>query len=249
VGQTEGIDARDMDRSRFAIAYMKMVDGSYIFGKKSNGEDQIHEYSPLIYCTNKKNDADPDVVNVCHALMQYGAAAQYAQYNQDGRPLMNEGFEERPYAESVLGESVYSATGAVTNGMKLREVTMDLKGAISYIVKVSVEDANIADKKLYAEYTLNGETVNIELEPGWTDNYQWAVVRGVAPKDLDETLRIKPYYVDENGEKVYGAELVYSAYEYVRRMLPSEKYYEYDKDLARALAMYIHYADIYAKNH
>ena len=240
IGQSEGIDARDMAKSQFAVAYMKMIDGSYIFGTKQ-GEEQVIEYSPLIYCTQYKDHAQ--VGTLCRAMMHYGAAAQVVQYGMT-TGLMNEGLEDVPFNAAVLGESVLSANTAVSNGLRLRSVTMDLKGAISYVVKYSVEDSAIDGKKLYAEYTLLGKTESVELVAG-DDGRLWAVVNGVPAKDLGATLKIKAYWVDENGERMYSGELVYSGYEYIRSALNTASYSDSVKDLARAMAMYIHYADAY----
>ena len=243
VGQTEGIDARDMGTSQFAVAYMKMIDGTYIFGTKK-GEPHSVEYSPLIYCQNAKNDSK--IGMLCRAMMHYGAAAQVVQYSESQRPatLMNEGFDAVPYDESVLGEKILSANTAITNGMKLRSVTMDLKGAISYIVKYTIEDTSIADKQLYAEYTLLGKTGTVALTQD-TDGRLRATISGIPPKDMGATFVIKPYYLNDNGEKLYGGELVYCGYEYVRSAQTNTSYSAEVKTLARALAMYIHYADKY----
>jgi len=245
-GQTEGIDARDMNKSQFAVAYLKLVDGTEIFGTK-NGAEHIVEYSPLIYCQNKKDDAL--VGTLCRALMHYGAAAQVSQYPDDPGPLMNEGFEVIAYDESVLGENVFEANTQKINGMKLKAVTLDLKGAISYIVKYEADTSVTADKALYAEYILakkNGtETGSVELVKDTSGGTWSATISGVPPKDMGATLTVKPYYLDENGEKVYGGELVYSGYEYVRRAQANANYAETTKELARALAMYIDAANAY----
>ena len=229
-----------MDKSQFAVGYLKMIDGSYIFSTV-NGNPQVIEYSPLIYCRNKQNDAT--VGALCRAMMHYGAAAQAEQYNMT-TGLMNEGFEAIAYDETVLGESVFSANTIVTNGLRLRSVTMDLKGAISYIVKFTAEDAVLAGKQLYAEYSLLGETGSVELVEG-SDGRLWAAISDDPAKDLGATLRVKAYWVNEDGERMYSGELVYSGYEYVRRALTNTSYAASVKDLARALAIYISYADAY----
>jgi len=245
VGQTEGIDARDMGKSQFAVAYVRMADGTVYYGTKDGTAQAPIEYSPLIYCRNKKTD--PEISTLCRAMMQYGAAAQVAQYANPG-PLMNEGFAAVAYDESVLGETVLVTNTAVINGMRLRSATMDLKGAISYIVKYSVEDAGLGDKQLYAEYTIHTErkvlSGEVALEPG-TDGRLWATISGVPPKDIGAKLTVRPYYLDESGNKVYGGELVYSGYEYVRRAQTNTGYDAATKELAKALAMYVHYANIY----
>ena len=244
VGKSEGIEARYMDQSRFAVAYVKMVDGTYIFGT-NDGEAQTIEYSPLIYC-QKKKDTPGIVGTLCSALMQYGAAAQVAQLGESERPavLMNDGFADVPYDESVLGETVLVTNTTVTNGMQLKSASLVLLGAISYNVKYTV-DESIADKQLYAEYTLLGETKSVELTDGHDDGRLWATINGVLAKDMGSALTVKPYYLDENGEKVYGGELVYSGYEYIRRAPTNKNLTDADKALAKALAMFIHYADEY----
>ena len=238
-GQTEGIDARDMDKSQFAVAYLKMTDGTYIFGTYK-GNDQVIEYSPLIYCKTKKDD--PAVGNLCRAMMHYGAAAQVAQYGKTSG-LMNEGFAAIPYDERVLGESVFSVDTAMINGMQLKSAIMDLKGAVSYIVEFSI-DEKLEGKQLYAEYSLLSKTGYVPLVLH-TNGRLRAIIDGVPAKDLGATLKVKSYYMDDNGEKVYGGELVYSGYEYVRRAVVNTSYSETVKDLSKALAMYIYYADNY----
>ena len=66
----------------------------------------------------------------------------------------------------------------------------------------------------------------------------YAYISGIAAKDMDEALTVSPYYIDESEEKVYGPELVYSGYEYVRRTLNASTS-DTMKALAKAFAMYI----------
>jgi hypothetical protein len=241
---TEGISARNMGVSQFAVAYVELVDGTVIYGTK-NGEVQAPiEYSPLKYCQNKMNDAK--VGKLCRALMYYGAAAQVAQEGKT-TGLMNEGFEAVAFDQNYLGEEVFSVNSEIINGMKLRSVALELKGAISYVVKLTPESDLTKGKQLFAEYTLLGKTESVACEPG-TDGRLWATISGVAAKDMGETLTVKPYYIDDNGEKVYGGELVYSGYEYTRRALTNKNYTEAEKELARSLATYVYYANKYGYN-
>ena len=244
-GATEGIDARDMDLLQYAVGYLKLTDGRYVFGTKE-GNAQTIAYSPQQYCKNQiKNSAvSEQVKNVCHALMNYGAAAQVVQYSKNSG-LMNEEFQEIAFDESILGESVFSVDTDMVNQMKINSATMDLQGAITYIVRCSV-DSSISDKQLYAEYTLMGKTYHVAFEAD--GDLLKATMEGLPAKDLDETLTVKPYYLDANGEKVYGKELVYSGYEYVRRALENAGFGDDVKTLAKNLATYIHYADLYSKS-
>jgi len=247
IGYTEGIPAKKMAEVQYAVAYMLLDDGTYIFGTKG-GEAQTIEYSPRHYCLNKIKDteATETVKQLCHALMQYGAAAQVQLDNETG-PLMNEGFAEVPYDESVLGNSVFSVNTDTVKGIRLRSATMELQGAVSYIVKCTT-DETYAGGQLYAEYSYKDKSGSVEFVYNTTDNRLWATIDGVAAMDLDQPLRVRPYYLDENGEKVYGGELVYSGYEYARRALEKDDNPETLKTMARTLAMYIHYADVYSRS-
>ena len=239
-GQSEGIDARDMDKSKFAVAYLKLKNGEYIFGTKDGEAQDPIEYSPLIYCQKKQNDSK--VGTLCCAIMQYGAAAQAEQYGMT-TGLMDEGFEAVAYDAAVLGTEVFSVDTTETNGMTLKSAALDLKGAISYIIRFTANES-LSGKQLYAEYSLLGETGSVELVPD--GNRLKATISGIPAKDMGATLKVKAYYLDENGEKVYGAELVYSGYEYVRRTLNNASSTETTKTLAEALAMYIYLANQYA---
>ena len=251
VGRTAGISAKDMGNVQYAVAYMKMTDGSYIFGTK-DGADQVIEYSPRQYCENMVGKASTPVKvkQLCHAMMQYGAAAQVDQLKQT-TGLMNEGFDAVPYEESALGAEKFSVNKETVNGLTLKSATMELKGALSYLVKCTA-DATLSGKALYMEYKLEKEsgteTGSVEMVYNTGEGRWVATIRGISAKDMGATLTVKPYYVDENGEKVYGGELVYSAYEYVRRAQTNDSFAESTKELSRALAMYIHYANIYGYN-
>jgi hypothetical protein len=61
---------------------------------------------------------------------------------------------------------------------------------------------------------------------------------------MDEVITCKPFYYGENGEKVYGGELVYNGYEYVRRIVANTNSAAVDVALAQAFAMYVYYVDI-----
>ena len=59
---------------------------------------------------------------------------------------------------------------------------------------------------------------------------------------MDEKLVVKPYYLNDSGEKVYGAELIYSGYEYCRRTIENSTD-ENSIALAKAFAMYVDATD------
>ena len=164
---------------------------------------------------------------------------------------MNVDFGPVEYNSAVLGEEKFSVVTTPTNGFTTKAATLILDGAFTYRVKYAV-DSSLEGKTLYAEYysvRVSEETENpilqgsVALTPTGDGTSYYARITGIAAKDMDEAIVIKPYYLNENGEKVYGAELVYSGYEYVRRTLASSSSDETLKDTAKALAMYIHCAD------
>ena len=232
-GYTDGVPAKEMGDSQFVVGYLKLANGEYVYGN-------IVEYSPKIYAARMvgKDSTKPETKLLCKALMHYGAAAQmYFNYKTDD--LMNEGFAAVEFDATVMGESVFAVDTTPTNGFTTKSATLLFEGAITYRVKYTAS-SEIAGKTLYAEYTFKGETYSLELE--LIDGAYYAYIDGIAAKDLDEVLTVKPYYVDESGSKVYGAELVYSGYEYARRTIDTSSK-PLSVALAKALAMYIDAAD------
>ena len=229
-GYTDGIAAKEMGDSQFVVGYVKTESGRYIYGNTV-------EYSPKIYAQRMvgKSETDAPTKALCNALMYYGAAAQnYMDYKTDN--LMNEGFDAVEYNEAVLGEEIFSVDTTVTNGLKINSATLIFEGAITYRVKFT-PSGDATGKTLYAEYVMKSETKSVEIEKVGSAYY--AYISGIAAKDMDEALTVRPYYVNENGEKVYGANLVYSGYEYARRTIASSSQEETAKELARAFAMYV----------
>lgn len=236
-GYTDGIAAKEMGDSQFVVGYLKLSDGTYIYGN-------VVEYSPKIYAQRMvdKDSTSAETKALCNALMHYGAAAQtYLKYKTDN--LMNEGFAAVEYDASVLGESVFVVDTTETNGFTTKSANLLFEGAITYRIKYTA-GSKIENKKLYLEYTVKGNTDSVELS--YISDGYYGYISGIAAKDMDEALKAKPYYLDDSGNKVYGAELIYSGYEYSRRTISNSK----DADsvaLAKAFAMYVHAADIAIK--
>lgn len=231
-GYTDGIAAKEMGDDQFVVGYAVLEDGTTVYTK-------MVQYSPEEYAKRMiEKDSTSDATKaLCKALMAYGAAAQnYIGYKTDD--LMNEGFEAVSFDESVLGESVFSVDTNETNGFTTKSANIVFDGAVTYRIKYAVS-SELSDKTLYAEYTVLGTTMSVEMVKEGNNCY--AYINGIAVKDMDEAIKIKPYYVDENGVNVYGTELVYSGYEYARRTLTSSN--EAAVELAKAFAMYIYAAD------
>jgi hypothetical protein len=115
---------------------------------------------------------------------------------------------------------------------------MLFEGAITYRLTFTVPAALVG--KVYVEYTIKGVTNETPIEQDGSKFY--AFISGNAAKDMDEDVTVRAYYLDENENKVYDDELVYSGYAYVRNTVKNSS----DATsiaLAKAFAMYIYYAD------
>lgn len=233
-GYTDGIAAKEMGDSQFVVGYVKLSDGTYVYG-------ETVEYSPRIYAQRmvNKDTTSEATKTLCKALMHYGAAAQL-NFNYKTESLMNAGFDSVDYDASVLGNSIFSVDTTETNGFTTKAATLLFEGALTYRVKYAVNDT-ISDKTLYLEYTIKGETGSVQMTLADNGCY-YGYIAGIAAKDMDEALKAKPYYLDDNGDKVYGAELTYSGYEYAGRTIANSSE-EYSVNLAKAFAMYISAAD------
>ena len=237
-GYTDGIAAKEMGDSQFVVGYVKLKDGAYVYG------DTV-EYSPKIYAQRmvNKSTSSAETKVLCNALMNYGAAAQkYLVYKTDS--LMNDGFASVNYDEAVLGTSIFSVNTAETNGFTTKAATLLFEGALTYRVKYAASK-EISNKPLYLEYTVKGETDSVQMT--LDSGYYYGYIAGIAAKDMDEALNAKPYYLDDSGNKVYGAELVYSGYEYARRTIANSNDSN-SVNLAKAFAMYISAANAAISN-
>ncbi|MBR2047522.1 MAG: type I pullulanase [Oscillospiraceae bacterium] len=232
-GYTDGIAAKEMGDSQFVVGYLKLSDGTYVY-------TQVLEYSPRIYAQRMvaKESTSAATRHLCNALMQYGAAAQIS-FDYKTEQLMNVGFAEVPFNSSVMGGYAFSLEEA-TEGFTTEAATLQLEGAITYRFRYTVSQ-ELQEKDLYLEYIIMGETSSVLLT--LIDGYYYGYVRGVAAKDMDETIVVKPYYLHESGNKIYGPELVYSGYEYAHRIISDSTNKPETIDLAKALVMYIDAAD------
>jgi len=233
-GYTDGIAAKNMIDTQYVVGYIKLANGQYVYAKAV-------EYSPMIYATRmvSKSDTDDATKHLCNALMHYGAAAQ-KKFGYKTETLMSEGFAAVAYDESVLGESVFSVDTTPTNGFTTKAATLLFEGAITYRIRYAVS-SELSGKDLYLEYTFKGTTDSVEIEQ--INGSYYGYVSGIAAKDMDETVVFKPYYLAEDGSKVYGTELVYNGYEYARRTIASTSMTAEDVALSKAFAMYVDAAD------
>jgi hypothetical protein len=236
-GYSDGIPAKDMGTTLYYVGYAQYGAEDYEYAEMIN-------YSPRVYAANmlgKSTTADA-TKNLCSALMHYGAAMQqYKDKSLTAEQLMNygiEGIRAIPYDEAVLGDHNAVITRGPNEPFKLTSATMLFEGAITYRLTFTVPAALVG--KVYVEYTIKGVTNETPIEQDGSKFY--AFISGNAAKDMDEDVTVRAYYLDENENKVYDDELVYSGYAYVRNTVKNSS----DATsiaLAKAFAMYIYYAD------
>ena len=238
---TDGISAKNMGDTQYMVTFVKLEDGTFRYTEPV-------AYSPKQYALNMvgKDSTGENTKLLCNALMHYGAAHQkFTGYRTDD--LMNADFGEFTYDESVLGDSIFNVDTSVVNGMKSNGATLIFTGALTYRFKYTPSDAAV-DKKLYAEYTvsLNNKTVteSVEIEKLGTTTYTYyAYISGIPAKDMDSGITIRPYYLGDSNERVYGPQVVYSGYEYCRRTILNSND-QNSVNLAKAFAMYIYAANV-----
>ena len=236
-GFTDGIAAKNMGDAQYMVTYVKLADGTYRFTSPV-------EYSPKQYALNMvgKESTKETTKTLCKALMHYGAAHQlYTGYRADD--LMNVDFGDFTYDESVLGESVFNVDTSVVNGMQSNGATIIFTGELTYRFKYT-PSGDALGKQLFAEYSVrvNGETITQSVEIENVGNSYFAYISGIPAKDMDSAITIRPYYLDDNGNRVYGPQVVYSGYEYCRRTIANSSD-QNSINLAKAFAMYIYAAN------
>ena len=177
--------------------------------------------------------------------MNYGAAAQvYFDYNTDD--LMNEGFDSYTFTIDQLKATTRVQGKNGVNGFVENGYSMLLKGAIQY--KVYYKQAGLEGKSGFGlEYRV-GEGAVQTIEGFEVDGKEYSVIiDGISAKDMDELVTIKPFYTDENGERVYGEESTLGVGVWVYGKMTSTSTSATalkDKAFAPALGNYIYHADL-----
>jgi len=257
-GTSNGIPAKNMIDTQFAIAYVKLSDGTYVYS------DPV-EFSPVIYAQLilEEGSANSETMkDLAVALMNYGTAAQlHFGYKTD--TLMNawitdnrgmvwgEHYQEYMSAkpDDSAGKYKFEADGTiVANGQSMTYV-----GALNhnFYSKIDSQISEGAQKMgmLYwkhatyanvSELTAENADGNVVLvyNPNSKYNEYRGVIAGTAAKDLDTYFYTCTYVVDSEGNYHYGDLVIDGAHDYARRVMASSSTKETMKALAKAMIVY-----------
>ena len=189
---------------QYSVGYV-VIDGVTVYS-------EVLEYSPRTWCVSTMNSTSTSTTvtkdkKIAPALMNYGAAAQ-VRFEYKTNALMNEGFEGFTFTSDMVSMTTREkATGL----FKETGISTILEGAVEY--KVYYSATGLEDKTGFGiEYQIGDQAVQIATDFVYESKYHEYSVKilGVAAKNLDEVVTIRPYYT-ENGEKVYGETSTVSA--------------------------------------
>lgn len=257
MANTSGIAAKKMGDTRFYCAYAKLTDGSFIYS-------DLYQYSPMQYAMNMlgKDTTSQKQKALCVAMLNYGAAAQeYFGYRTES--LMNAALTEEQkamvanYNESyfmgaIAADSNKVGAFAATSGFGKKSASVSFEGAFSINYYFAPTAAVTGDMKLYIwnakDYTdaniltADNATAVVTMSPGANGVY-WGPLTGIAAKEIDNTYYVAAVYNDANGSTCCTGVIAYSLSRYCMNNANGSMGL-----LAKATAMYGHYAKAYFAN-
>ena len=184
-------------------------------------------YSAMRYCVNKitKND-EPEIVDLCKAMLNYGAAAQlYFNYNTENLANASLSEAEKKLPDVDASAYKYSVTGSEA-GIKAKSATLMLESEVKVRVYFTLTGSKTIDQYTF---TIDGKVVTPKYnEKGW-----YVETDGIPAKDLDKMFEVK----------VGGITVSYGALSYVNSKHAVSN--ELEANLARALYYYFQEAEAY----
>ena len=252
---TEGIAAPLYGDKLYMREYVQVGDG-YIYG-------DLTSFSVKDYCTSviegelakAEADRDTDLMKLCAAVLNYGAAAQ-KKFDHDAENLVNAGIDSAlttAFDESMLKELDAVPTTAITDSGIVEKVTrsisLDEGIRINYYFKPTSE-ASIASGELLTWSNVDGEltydNATVTDLTLMSDGRYAASGALVAAADCGDTIYACARFVDAEGNESYTAVTAYSAHQYAADVLALDsETYALTQEAVKALIVYSHLADAY----
>ena len=252
--RTQGIVPQALSDTVYCKVYLRLQDGSYIYTK-------LLDYSPKTYALNTLNNAYSTKAEkaVAVSMLNWGAQAQiyfgYKPYN-----LMNSSLTAAQkalvtnYSSSLVSgirQPSASKVGIFTNsgGFTRRYPTVTFEGAFSinyFFVPANVPDGYVTmyywtQEDYDAVSTLTPANATGVLRMSSTTGTYETVVRGIAAKDLDQTVYVAAGYVSGGTSYCTGV-LAYSIGSYCVSQAATA---DAISPFAQATAVYGYYAKQY----
>ena len=256
---SQGIAAKYLADLLYFKIYIKLDDGSYVYGDMKSYSAKLYADNRLAKSTNTYTKA------LCVAMLNYGAAAQeyfgYKSYN-----LMNSGLTDAQkalvsdYYESMMGTLTaadsYKASKFVrsTAAFTSRSTSISFDGAFSinyyFSTGLSVDSKVTFYYWDYATYSSVGQLTKANatgsmVMTNTTGTEFWANVENIAAKEIDQPVYVAGVYTSGGVEYTTGI-VTYSLGKYCQ--IVAAKTSSDMQDLAKATAVYGYYAKEYFAN-
>ena len=214
---SEGVAAKDLNKTLFFKVYAQLADGSYVYSP-------VASYSAADYAKSVLGgNASRELKALVVSMLNYGAAAQ--QYFGTEGTLLNAGLTDEQkalvasYSSNLLNKVVradaakagsFAATG---DGFSKQYPTVSFEGAFSINYYFTPTEAVEGNVKLYywtaedyeAADVLTSENATGIMTMTGSNDYS-AAVKQIAAKDIDSTIYVAAVYT--NGDTTYSSGVI-----------------------------------------
>ena len=257
--QTEGISAKNLGDAVYMKIYAKLSDGSYVY------TDMVG-YNAVVYAKSiLKNSTNAYMKQLVVAMVNYGTEAQMYFGHNTSNPMNSfltdaqKALVQEYNTGMVNGVTAVDSTKAgslVYNGSSFakRAPSVSFDGAFSINYYFTTANKPDGEVKLYY-WTLEDYNAATKLSPknatgsmsmtNISGNQYWGQVSGIAAKELDETVFVLGVYA-YNGTTYTTGVLNYHIGKYCTTLAAKDT--SEQQDLAKATAVYGHYAKEYFAN-
>ena len=254
--QTRGVAAKRMGQTIYFRVYAKLCDGSFVYTDMESYS--VQRYADTIL---GRESSSEEMKALVVSLLQYGSQAQlFFDYQADDR--MDDGLTlEQCALVAAYDETMVDALPAV-DGQKAGAFVYDgtsfagaypsvsFDGAFSinyYFTPAQTPEDGLTfyywDAETYdAVQRLTAENATGSMEMVQVADAYWAVVGGIAAKQIDEPVYVTGSY-DHDGQTYSSGVIVYSLGRYCETVAARDD--SGQQELAKAAAVYGYYAKIY----
>jgi len=245
LGATDGIAMSEYADELYFRVYLELPDGSYAYGP-------LQAYSVQAYCESRlKSSSDAKLVNLCAAMLHFGAQAQ-VNFNHNTGDLANANILETHPAEafdsSLLTAVEAVNTNIVASGNITNKKTLSLDGMIRvnyYFTPTGIDVAN-AELMFWEGVAgeLSEENVSYTVELANTPSGYFGQSNGIPSKSYGDTIFCCAKITDTEGNVHYSDVIAYSVEAYASGRIANSSDAVL-KELVKRMVIYGEYAKIY----
>lgn len=245
--QTDGVPMAEYADELYFRIYVKMPDGSYMYGP-------LQVYSVQKYCENKLNDEDAEesLKNLCAAVLHFGAAAQVNfEHNTDDMANANilNTWPAEDFDRSLLTDAA-DFTTSISNSKSVKEngKSLVLNGEIQMKYYFKCDFTPASAELLFwqgVEGELSEANVSYRKELTYGNGEYCGYSDGIAFAEYDQTVFACAKFLDADGEAHYSKVIAYSPEVYAKNQLNKLTASKELKELVRRMVI----CGEYAKQH